>query len=71
MMKERTRDFRRGLHLHPLLKEEGLGASAVNLPETGDAGFDAEPAPMPVLTEPGVIPPRQRPGPHQAQVSPE
>ena len=53
------------IHLHPLLTGQDLGTSAVNLPETGDARFDAEPAPMPVLTEPGVIPQRRRPGSHQ------
>ena len=59
------------VQLHPFLEGHAQGTPTVNLPETGNAGFDAEAAPVPILVEPGVIPQRQWPGAHQAHIPDE
>src|ERR1700691_2190293 len=54
------------IELHPSLK--GDGVPPMNLPETGDAGLDAETAPLPVLVKELVVAKRHRTRPYQAHV---
>jgi hypothetical protein len=46
-----------------------LSAPAANTLRIIGAGEKNEPAPMPILTEAGVIPERQRPGTRQAHIA--
>jgi len=55
------------VEFHPLVKWSG--ASAVDLPEAGDARADAEAAALPVLIKSFVIPDWKGPGAYQAHVA--
>src|SRR2546425_2843662 len=52
------------VEIHPMVK--GNSAPAVDLPEASDAGPHAEPAPLPVLADPKVVPYGERSRPNQA-----